>query len=129
VGEAVSEQELTFYCCSRSHPGESYQVCVTFTEEELLLSCDCPAGTRTVLCHHLSDLVANRPAGLLEPHSADQLQDLAMFQTWLNDTCCREDIDKLHALSNAVKEQKKHQKVMTDNLQGGWKRRSFVGGS
>lgn len=115
----MADQELIFYCRSRSTPNITHQVSVEFTEEELFLSCDCAAGERSITCHHITRLIENDPSVLSEPTRADQLQDLALLQSWLQDTTCRDDFHRLHQLEQAVKDHKKFKAQIADALQSG----------
>ena len=122
----MADLELIFHCRSRSSPDITHQVSVEFTEEELIFSCDCTAYERAIPCHHISRLIDNDISVLTEPSSADQLQDLALFQSWMVDTTCREDFTRLHLLEQEVKELKKFKKHISDSLQCGWKRKSWM---
>lgn len=122
----MSEQELLFYCGSHSSPGETHEVSAQWTEEELILFCSCPAGQRGIPCRHLLGVIANDSTILLEPNNADQLQDLALLQTWLADTTCLADLNRLAEMERIVKEHKKFKAHITDMLQGGWKRTSWL---
>jgi hypothetical protein len=114
----MNEQELSLYCVDEfsSHfPAEVNAAC---SEKALIVGCSCQMAELGGLCLHLTRLINNDPSILARPTDPEQLANLALFQKWLTDTTCREDLSKVVELQRL--------KALVNRLRSGWKRKSCI---
>jgi tetratricopeptide (TPR) repeat protein len=108
-----------------SSGGLPHDVAVGFLldDDDLLISCSCPAGMRDQICHHKTAVIANDRSILEWPDRPDQIAALEKAQELIGLTTCREDIQLLHELEKVVEQYKTQKSKVADGWKCGFKRR------
>ena len=122
----MNEQELSLYCIDEFSSHFPSEVNAEWTEKELIVSCSCELAELGSLCPHLRGLINNDPSILAQPTNQEQIANLALFQVWLADTSCQDDLNKLEELERVVEELQRLKVLVKGRLRSGWKRASYI---